>query len=235
MKVIIVSLALIVCWVYCAPTSGTTKTPFVKLSCTGHKANGFFVDPNDPTIFHQCSHGTHIATFHCQSGTVFNETAQVCVVNSKIIDAHCPKPEGLFIYPGNPHKFINCNGGHAFVEACAADLVFDESKQECVYNDKGLTWETDPPIKPTTPTGAPTQAPTQKASETSKAHENTTPEAKVTSASPVDTTAKPECEGKGYIADEADKKKYFICKNGKKLHETCPDDTEFDPVIKQCS
>src|ERR1700679_3493636 len=82
----------------------TTKRPFIRLSCVGHRPDGFFVDANNDSVFHQCSHGVHIATFTCINGTVFNETEQVCVVRNSNSSLKCPKPDGLFTYPGNVHK-----------------------------------------------------------------------------------------------------------------------------------
>ena len=234
------------CWVSCAPTEtpGTTKAPFVKLSCQGHKAEGFFVDAQDPTIFHQCSHGQHIATFHCRSGTIFNETEQVCVVKVKN-DVQCPERVGLFPYPGNPHKFISCDEGHANVEPCAADLVFDPVKKECVYNDQGLTWPTDVPTghstHPTVATVATKAGTTERGTtergttggSTKEQERSTTGGTKKVEPSTT-VTPKPECVGKEHTPDPEDKHKYFICHNGKKLHEVCPEDLEFDPVEKRC-
>lgn len=51
----------------------------------------------------------------------------------------CPGPDGFYRQPSNTHKFIRCVNGLPYEYACAADLVWNQSKGEC-------DWTTGPVV-----------------------------------------------------------------------------------------
>ncbi|CAG2121286.1 unnamed protein product [Medioppia subpectinata] len=128
---------------------GTTRPPVQPVSCKGHPADGYFRDPLNPHIFHRCSRGKWIAGYYCPGNLVFDEKEQTCDRDPDVPVVKCPKPNGLFAFPGNPHKFIDCQDGIGYAITCPEDLVFSELNQTCVYNDHGLTWPTDATVAPT--------------------------------------------------------------------------------------
>ncbi|CAG2163364.1 unnamed protein product, partial [Oppiella nova] len=153
--IIAVFLTFAYCWPIDEEMEGTTRPPIQPVSCEGHDPDKMFRDPLNPHIFHRCSRGKWIAGYWCPGNLVFDEKEQTCDRDPDVPVVKCPKPDGLFEMPGNPHKFIDCQGGIGYVITCPEDLVFSELNQTCVYNDHGLTWPTDPTIAPTKPTASP--------------------------------------------------------------------------------
>jgi len=231
--IIFISFALMSCW-----ADSTTPVAPIKCDVQCEVANAFFADKTNPHIFYECSHNRCVGAFTCPSDTVFSNQNQVCVKGTGVI-LPCKAPNGTFEYPGNPHKYIECFENRGYERVCPSDLVFDEKSSQCIFNDNGLTWPTDPPTTPiAVVTIAPTAAPT------------TAPPAPVTTAAPVATTAAPvattaapvattpgavACNYKGFKPDPNDKAKYKICKNGVEEIIPCPSGFTFDAEIGSCA
>ncbi|XP_063237587.1 mucin-2-like [Bacillus rossius redtenbacheri] len=66
---------------------------------------------------------------------VVSSPATTTVDNSVTVHYECPPSESgvYYRYPGDCHRFIECNYGVAEVQSCAANLLFSESKQICDY------------------------------------------------------------------------------------------------------
>ena len=107
--------------------------------CPDLKPNHLVADPKDPHIYHHCKYGKDQGSVTCQNGEVFVEKDQTCEL-AVVADKECKSGDGKFEDPVNPHKFIVCFNGHAFVFECPAETVWNESTKLCVDNTEGKTW-----------------------------------------------------------------------------------------------
>ncbi|XP_054152422.1 chondroitin proteoglycan 2-like isoform X1 [Oppia nitens] len=196
----------------------STRAPIPPRSCKGHDPDKYFRDPDNPHIFHECSHGRWVGANYCPGDLVFDEELQTCDRGGDVPTVKCPEDEGLFPYPGNHHKFIECHDGYGWVLVCPGDLVFVPENKTCEYNDWDWTWPTDTTIAPTKPTVAPTEVPT------------TVKPTVVPTAPP--TVKCPEDEG--LFPYPGNHHKFIECHRGQAWVLVCPGDLVFVPETKTC-
>ena len=118
---------------YCVPTPAPEECKKIK------DGSGPIADPSDPHKFFMCAHG-HVVGAALECGIspsnggkmTFDPKSQVCVDGSGL---KCPQSKGLFPYPGDKHKYIECGDGTATVGTCPTDLVFLPKCSTCGYED----------------------------------------------------------------------------------------------------
>ncbi|CAG7786435.1 unnamed protein product [Allacma fusca] len=227
-------------------TAGTGPTqPSDDFVCP--KDEGLFPNPKDCSTYYQCNEGYPFLE-DCPPDLVFNPRTLYCDYLENVPECNgnpatttttpktspptgtpgptppgddfvCPKDEGLFPNPKDCSTYYQCNAGHAFLEDCPPDLVFNPRTENCDYlenvpecNGNPVTTTTTP--KPNPPTGSPdptTELPTSSPPVTGQPP---------TTAPPGEFT----CPGKdGLYPNPADCFTYYVCVAGDSVLIACPD------------
>ncbi|VDI82726.1 Hypothetical predicted protein [Mytilus galloprovincialis] len=96
--------------------------------------DGLFPDPLNCAYFYKCTRGTSVH-LKCEPGNMFDARTQTC--NHKMAvtcytGVSCPDDTGLFPYPNDCFKFLNCFQGMPYVQSCPSGLAFDKIVKRCL-------------------------------------------------------------------------------------------------------
>ncbi|CAG7716047.1 unnamed protein product [Allacma fusca] len=222
----------------CQSPTPPNPTPDPNFHCPG-KEESLHPHPTDCNKFYECSNGDAYL-LHCDGDLVFNPRIEMCDYLENVPECNgnpatttttpkpnpptgtpgptppsddfvCPKDEGLFPNPKDCSTYYQCNAGHAFLEDCPPDLVFNPRTENCDYlenvpecNGNPATTTTRKPNPPSDPT----------------------------------TVSPPEeftCPGKdGLYPNPADCFTYYVCVAGDSVLIACPDGLAFNPKTLSC-
>ncbi|XP_071178918.1 uncharacterized protein [Mytilus edulis] len=96
--------------------------------------DGLFQDPLNCAYFYKCTRGTSVH-LKCEPGNMFDARTHTC--NHKMAvtcytGVSCPDDTGLFPYPNDCFKFLNCFQGMPYVQPCPSGLAFDKIVKRCL-------------------------------------------------------------------------------------------------------
>jgi hypothetical protein len=107
------------------------------------KEDGLFPDLLNCAYFHKCTNG-HSVHLKCETGSMFDAKTQTCNHKEAVTcytGVSCPDATGLFPYPGDCYKFLNCFQGLPYVQSCPYRLVFDKILKRCVLSIHAICGE----------------------------------------------------------------------------------------------
>ncbi|OWF56657.1 uncharacterized protein LOC110443743 [Mizuhopecten yessoensis] len=104
------------------------------VTCDEVFINELKADVNNCAYFYRCD-GIVPERLRCYAGDVFDGSTQTCSHRNSVTcysQLVCPRPTGLFPYPGECRRFLNCYEGLPYVQSCPFGLIFDQNKKRCV-------------------------------------------------------------------------------------------------------
>lgn len=102
--------------------------------------DGLFPDSTNCAYFYKCTRGSSVH-LKCEDGTMFDANTETCnhkMAVSCYTGVTCPGSTGLFPYPGDCYKFLNCFEGLPYVQSCPGGLVFDKIVKRCLLPNQAL-------------------------------------------------------------------------------------------------
>ncbi|XP_060070990.1 uncharacterized protein LOC132550907 [Ylistrum balloti] len=105
------------------------------ITCDEIYINELKADEDNCAYFFRCN-GIVPERLRCYAGDVFDGSTQTCNHRNSVTcysQLICPRPTGLFPYPGECHRFLNCYEGMPYVQRCPLGLVFDPNKKRCLH------------------------------------------------------------------------------------------------------
>ncbi|XP_074499716.1 uncharacterized protein LOC141772537 [Sebastes fasciatus] len=110
------------------PTSTPTVNPCIGVS------NGYYAYTPDPHCFYKCASGNHHFLV-CPKNYVYKHSSHCCVygITGPTGNPCHNKAYGYFPFQYDPHYYYNCAHGIAYLQKCAANLVWDSSCTCCNY------------------------------------------------------------------------------------------------------
>ncbi|XP_033748761.1 uncharacterized protein LOC117333535 [Pecten maximus] len=110
-----------------------TKTQ-QNITCDEIYINELKPDADNCAYFFRCN-GIVPERLRCYAGDVFDGSTQTCNHRNSVTcysQLICPQPTGLFPYPGECRRFLNCYEGMPYVQSCPFGLIFDQNKKRCL-------------------------------------------------------------------------------------------------------
>ncbi|XP_069135419.1 uncharacterized protein [Argopecten irradians] len=110
-------------------------TPHQNITCDEIYINELKADDDNCAYFYRCN-GVVPERMRCYAGDVFDGSTQTCNHRNSVTcysQLICPQPTGLFPYPGECRRFLNCYEGMPYVQRCPFGLIFDQDKKRCLH------------------------------------------------------------------------------------------------------
>lgn len=134
-----------------------------EINCTKCSAGTYQTDPDDPSMFFQCSNGL-LYPKHCEPNTVWDERTETCIYKDNdnlnescivnITETNCTKCiQGSYApYPDDPTMFYQCVNGQLYPMNCKPNTIWNQTVHTCVADEIISTNPFDSDTVTSTPT-----------------------------------------------------------------------------------
>ncbi|CAG9824814.1 unnamed protein product, partial [Phaedon cochleariae] len=195
-------------------------------------------DATNCTKYYECNRG-HLITLECTDGMYFNEKIRACD-DPEFVDCDpvCPYPSDDVIQlydPKNCTTYYECNRGIRVKAICPPEVPYwNHIEKYCDFPEYVDCSRGETTSSTITTTPSPTPASTATSSISSTPSPVTSPSSAPTASTTLDPSCPYPSTEKTYLVYPYDCSRYYLCVNGEKTVEDCPEGFLFDDINLKC-